>query len=77
MIFETASQNACLIQHNALYAWGDNIYSQIGDPTFPSYSLPDHIGSSSWKQISSGDYHSLGIKIDGTLWGGALIIMDS
>jgi alpha-tubulin suppressor-like RCC1 family protein len=55
---------------NTLWAWGDNISGQLGVPNSPSYTIiPVEIsGGGQWKSISAGYIHSLGIKIDDTLW---------
>jgi alpha-tubulin suppressor-like RCC1 family protein len=53
-----------------LYAWGNNDNGQIGDGTNINRNSPVLIDSvTEWKQISSGIYHNLAIKKDGTLWG--------
>jgi alpha-tubulin suppressor-like RCC1 family protein len=45
------------------YAWGDNAYGQLGDKSTTSRSVPTSVSSTiSWKQIASGDYHSIGIN---------------
>jgi alpha-tubulin suppressor-like RCC1 family protein len=54
-------------------AWvigGQNTYGQLGTGNTTYYSSPVQIGSlTNWKQIDSGQYHSLAVKTDGTLWG--------
>jgi alpha-tubulin suppressor-like RCC1 family protein len=52
----------------SLWAWGGNLYGQLGDGTTNLKTVPTQIGSSSWKTVRAGGYHSLGIKSDGTLW---------
>jgi len=54
-----------------LYAWGDNTYGQLGDGTTTNRLSPTVIGSCTWKAISGGRYHSLGIRADDKLyaWG--------
>jgi alpha-tubulin suppressor-like RCC1 family protein len=53
-----------------LWAWGRNSYGQLGDGTTTTRTSP--ISSSSplniWLTIAEGVYHTIGIKIDGTLW---------
>ena len=62
-----------------LWAWGLNEYGQVGDGTFyhPSQGLPIprrlspvQIGTATdWTAIAAGDFHSLALKSNGTLWG--------
>jgi alpha-tubulin suppressor-like RCC1 family protein len=56
---------------DTLWSWGDNTYYQFGIGNNSTGSLqPIKIDSSvTWKQVSCGGFHSLGIKIDNTLWG--------
>jgi alpha-tubulin suppressor-like RCC1 family protein len=52
-----------------LWAWGDNLYGQLGDSTSTDRHSPVQIGTANnWSQIAGGGHHSLGIKSDGTLW---------
>ena len=56
--------------NNILWAWGSNSYGQIGDgQTITQRLTPVQVGFSAWKKISAGNYHTLGIMLDGTLWG--------
>ena len=53
------------IQNGGVYAWGDNIYGQIGDGTTTQRTSPQAISgtlSSSVTAIAGGLYHSLAIK---------------
>ncbi len=53
-----------------LWAWGYNGWGALGDGTTSSgINAPTQIGTdNNWSQISAGDYHTLAIKTDGTLW---------
>src|SRR5215208_1144181 len=53
-----------------VWAWGSNKYSQLGDgTTTTNSSTPVQVsGLSDVKAISSGGYHGLALKNDGTLW---------
>ena len=54
-----------------LWAWGDNEYGELGvDTGDDDYSdEPVQVGSADdWQAVSAGEYFSLGIKTDGTLW---------
>lgn len=66
----------------SLWAWGSNLYGQLGDGTFTKEndkSTPIQIGTDiDWAVVATGENHSVALKIDGTLWawgdnwGGAL-----
>jgi alpha-tubulin suppressor-like RCC1 family protein len=52
-----------------LWAWGYNVYGQLGDGTSVNKNAPIQIGSATdWSIISAGISHTLSIKTDGTLW---------
>ncbi|MFC2110852.1 HYR domain-containing protein [Bacteroidota bacterium] len=51
-----------------LWAWGYNVYGQLGDGTTTQRNSPIQIGTSTWTSIAAGSYHMVGIKTDGTLW---------
>lgn len=58
--------------NGTLWAWGYNQYGELGNgSTSTTFTLsPIQIGSdNTWKEISVGQSHSMGIKNDGTLWG--------
>jgi len=53
----------------SLWAWGANIWGQLGDGTKVYKVLPVRVGEdTNWKMVSAGEYHSLALKNDGTLW---------
>ena len=56
-----------------LYAWGSNKNGQLGIGTTTDNELaPQRVGNDSdWEAISGGEYHSLALKSDGTIysWG--------
>ena len=60
------------IQTNgSLWAWGDNQYGQLGNSSSLGgyYSSPLQIGNATnWASISAGEFHSIGIKTNGSLW---------
>ncbi len=53
-----------------LWTWGCNTNSELGSGDTVSRSSPAQIsgGGTTWCKISTGGYHSLAIKSDGTLW---------
>jgi alpha-tubulin suppressor-like RCC1 family protein len=54
-----------------LWAWGDNLYGElgIGFQNYTPNSTPIQIGTSDdWVSIQAGNYFSMGLKNDGTLW---------
>jgi alpha-tubulin suppressor-like RCC1 family protein len=65
--------------NNTLWAWGYNIFGQLGLSNSTNISSPVQVGNlSNWSQISAGYNHVLAIQSNGTLWswgngnGGAL-----
>jgi alpha-tubulin suppressor-like RCC1 family protein len=52
-----------------LWAWGSNLFGQLGNGNNTDSNFPIQIGSSNnWIRVAAGGAHSLGIKNDGTLW---------
>ncbi|MCD0478765.1 T9SS type A sorting domain-containing protein [Chryseobacterium sp. LC2016-29] len=52
-----------------LWAWGNNLYGQLGDGTTVDRNIPIQIGTANnWLKIDTNSYYSLAIKADGTLW---------
>ncbi|HEY5041365.1 MAG TPA: chromosome condensation regulator [Verrucomicrobiae bacterium] len=57
----------------SLWAMGVDVYGQLGDGTFRTTapygtSLPEQIVASNVTAIAAGDFHSLFLKSDGSLW---------
>lgn len=53
-----------------LWSWGWNQYGQLGSGNTTNQSSPVQVGTlTTWRQVSFSYYHSLAIKVDGTLWG--------
>lgn len=64
------NSSLALKTNGSLWSWGYNGFGQLGDETTTNRSSPGQVvpGSTNWVNISSGGYHSAGIKSDGTLW---------
>jgi alpha-tubulin suppressor-like RCC1 family protein len=52
------------------WAWGNNTSGRLGDNTTVAKSSPVSVvgGFTDWVQVSAGQYHSLGVRADGTTW---------
>ncbi|WP_369008523.1 RCC1 domain-containing protein, partial [Klebsiella pneumoniae] len=58
-----------LRENGTLWAWGMNIYGQLGDGTRKDAAKPFMPGlETDWSAVSAGLYHSLALKTNGTLW---------
>ena len=52
-----------------LWAWGGNVFYQLGDGTKTTRSTPmPSVPGNDWKQVAAGSANSLALKNDGTLW---------
>jgi len=52
-----------------LYASGYNGYGQLGLGNTTDRHVFTQVGTESWKMIAAGVYHTIGLKLDGTIWG--------
>jgi alpha-tubulin suppressor-like RCC1 family protein len=54
----------------SLWSWGTNYTGQLGiGEQFPDQNIPKPVDvGSAWTQISAGDQHTVGIKMNGGLW---------
>lgn len=52
----------------SLWAWGYNIYQQLGLGDSTDRLSPSFVDAGPWIAISGGQYQSTGIKADGSLW---------
>jgi alpha-tubulin suppressor-like RCC1 family protein len=68
----SAGQNQSLgVRANGTaWAWGNNTSGRLGDDTTVSRSSPVSVvgGFTDWIQVSGGNYHSLGLRANGTAW---------
>ncbi len=51
-----------------LHTWGDNQYGKLGNGSAASTYTPVTIGSAKWLKVDGGDFFSVGIQEDGSLW---------
>lgn len=56
---------------SSLWLWGYNSSGQLGNSSTTNRSSPTQVygGSTGWRQITAGQQNTMGIKVDGTLWG--------
>ena len=72
---ESAGSHSLIVKNDgSLWAWGWNLFGQVGNGSTDGYGLstPVRIGSETdWAVIAAGFYHSLALKGDGSLysWG--------
>jgi alpha-tubulin suppressor-like RCC1 family protein len=52
------------------WAWGNNGMGRLGDNTITARSSPVSVvgGFADWCQVSAGNWHSLGVRTNGTAW---------
>jgi RNA polymerase sigma factor (sigma-70 family) len=63
------SQSLAIKSDGTLWAWGENLYYQLGDSTKTTRPTPvPSIPGNGWKQAASGGASSFALKNDGTLW---------
>ena len=57
-------------QNGTAWAWGSNSDGRLGDGTTAARTSPVSVvgGFTDWCQASAGNYHSLGLRSNGTLW---------
>lgn len=71
--YSSYATTASILEDGTLWTWGPNDYGQLGRgfPGDDSGSLPGQIngGGTTWRAVSVGGNHMVGIKTDNTLWG--------
>ncbi len=62
--------SAAIKTDGTLWTWGDNGNGALGtnDGTNRLTPVTTFAGGTNWKQVSTGGYHTVAIKTDGTLW---------
>ena len=65
------SHTVAIESDSTLHVWGYNYFGQLGIGIGGYLNIaqsPIQIGSDTWTTMYTGDYHTLAIKSDGTLW---------
>ena len=59
-----------LFQEDSMWTWGYNVSGSLGDNTITHRSSPIQTiaGGTNWKSVAGGNYSTIAIKTDGTLW---------
>ncbi|CAN7629170.1 Ig-like domain-containing protein [Pseudoduganella sp. LjRoot289] len=62
--------NVARHQDGNLYAFGNNLYGQLGDNSTIARNQPVVVAgaNTTWKQVATGGFHTLALRADGTLW---------
>ena len=62
--------SVCIKTDGTMWSWGkNNNYGQLGLNNLSYYSSPKQVGAlTTWLNASSGQYHTLATKTDGTIW---------
>jgi alpha-tubulin suppressor-like RCC1 family protein len=68
-----SSHSLAIKSNGSLWAWGINYHSQLGlgdgAPALDYKDDPTRVGAdNNWTAVSAGDFHSLALKTDGSLW---------
>ena len=67
-----ASHSLALRADGTLWAWGYNVYGQLGNATRTGTNsptpTPTQVGTERYTHLAAGFQHSLGLRADGTLW---------
>ncbi|WP_051293121.1 RCC1 domain-containing protein [Citrifermentans bremense] len=56
-----------VLSDGTIWAWGGNIYGQLGDGTSISKTVPLQVGSG-YAAVAAGYNHTVALKTDGSLW---------
>jgi len=58
-----------VLRGGTVWAWGHNLYGQLGDGTNNNRSFPAQVDDlMNVKDLSAGGHHSIALKTDGTVW---------
>jgi len=63
--------SAAIKTNKSLWLWGSNYYGQLGTGDTNYRNVPTEVSGENiftWKQVSCGDTHTTGLKLNGTIW---------
>jgi alpha-tubulin suppressor-like RCC1 family protein len=64
-----ADHSLALRADGSLWAWGGNLFGQLGDGSLADKMEPLLVGSAkNWTAIATGEFHNLALRSDGSLW---------
>lgn len=67
--WESADHIVALMQDGSMWAWGWNVYGQLGDGTKATRRVPTRVDTGTdWRAIAVGQAHSSALKADHSLW---------
>jgi alpha-tubulin suppressor-like RCC1 family protein len=65
----TAGHSLAIKTDGTLWAWGSNMFGELGDGTTADRVTPVRIGTATnWTSVAAGGAHSVALRADGTLW---------
>ncbi|MFP5042023.1 T9SS type A sorting domain-containing protein [Parasediminibacterium sp. JCM 36343] len=63
------SHTIALKTDGSLWAWGYNLYGQLGNGNTTNQNSPVQIGNATnWQSVACGNGHTIALKTDGSLW---------
>ena len=65
------AHTVALKSDGTLWAWGWNLYGQLGDGSNTDRDTPVEVsgGGNTWSAIAAGSFHTIALKSNGSLWG--------
>lgn len=63
--------SAAIKNNKSLWMWGRNDLGQLGNSSVDIKNIPTEVSGENlftWKQVSCGDNHTVGLKLNGTIW---------